>query len=343
MLYIDALRAIASIAVVLLHISAGVVISSRKIVPFSFFDVGNIVDASTRWCVPVFVMISGAFMLQPERYTSFGLFLKKRINKVIIPFFFWSCFYLLLRILVALFKSNGMIYSLKIAVSVFFTPAYYHLWFFYLILGLYIATPFLIALIKNLPINEQLCFIIMCFASLLIDFSYKVLAVFGYKIGNIYGLFLFSGYTIYYLLGYYFYKYRIPKLYVFLLHILGVVSWIVTIFGSALLIKIGKEGFPFYSYLSPNVFFMAVSLFLIAKKHNDKIDNTIIVRFMSDNSLGLYMMHPFFLLLLNRWGINGNLFHPIIGIPITLLLCLLLCYTTSFFLRKNRLWVHVLP
>ena len=58
--YIDLLRAVACLCVVMLHVSAAYVfkgVGSRD------FWVGNLVDSASRAGVPLFVMISGALML----------------------------------------------------------------------------------------------------------------------------------------------------------------------------------------------------------------------------------------------------------------------------------------
>ncbi|WP_231687429.1 acyltransferase family protein, partial [Ralstonia pseudosolanacearum] len=56
--WIDAARVISIFAVVFLHISASVVTEADF--GSSFWWHGNFYDSMVRWCVPVFVMISGS-------------------------------------------------------------------------------------------------------------------------------------------------------------------------------------------------------------------------------------------------------------------------------------------
>ena len=63
--YADLLRVFATIAVSGLHLCAnpvmGLSVSSQA------WQIFNIYDGLVRWCVPVFVMLSGMFMLDPKR------------------------------------------------------------------------------------------------------------------------------------------------------------------------------------------------------------------------------------------------------------------------------------
>lgn len=64
-IYFDYLRIISVFAVIVLHISGqnwnGTDVSSFE------WNVFNAFDSLTRWCVPVFVMISGALFLDKEQ------------------------------------------------------------------------------------------------------------------------------------------------------------------------------------------------------------------------------------------------------------------------------------
>lgn len=64
--YIDWLRSIACFAVVVLHVSGGQEWFSAKEVSFEW-TIFNLYDSLVRWCVPIFIMISGALFLNPEK------------------------------------------------------------------------------------------------------------------------------------------------------------------------------------------------------------------------------------------------------------------------------------
>src|SRR5216117_2766854 len=66
LLWIEQARGAAALAVVILHVSAGVVRGVSDVTSAAWW-IGNIVDSAMRWCVPVFVMISGALLLDPAK------------------------------------------------------------------------------------------------------------------------------------------------------------------------------------------------------------------------------------------------------------------------------------
>ena len=72
--YLDVLRVVACMAVVMIHASAPYL--GKDIGSFNFW-VGNVLDSLSRVAVPLFVMISGALMLD-EKYVYTAEKLKKK-------------------------------------------------------------------------------------------------------------------------------------------------------------------------------------------------------------------------------------------------------------------------
>ena len=62
--YADLLRCTAMLAVIVVHITGGALEASPVGTPD--FMVLNVYDGLTHWCVPVFVMLSGMFLLDPK-------------------------------------------------------------------------------------------------------------------------------------------------------------------------------------------------------------------------------------------------------------------------------------
>ncbi|MVT29351.1 acyltransferase family protein [Acidovorax citrulli] len=59
---LDSIRIIACLAVVLLHVSARPIYMQKELSQWGWM-LGNAVSSLTHWCVPVFVMLSGALVL----------------------------------------------------------------------------------------------------------------------------------------------------------------------------------------------------------------------------------------------------------------------------------------
>lgn len=108
--YLDILRVIACMAVVMIHASSGYV--TKDFGGFNFW-VGNVFDSFARIGVPLFVMISGSIMLDKDY--SYNNKLIKHIVKLIIFFIFWSALYdIVYNIMVPLFITHEPINILKI-------------------------------------------------------------------------------------------------------------------------------------------------------------------------------------------------------------------------------------
>jgi surface polysaccharide O-acyltransferase-like enzyme len=129
--YLDLLRVFATLGVVLLHVAAQI---------WGYADpqtkawiAANGYNSLVRWTVPVFVMISGALFLAPDKEISLKKLYGKNILRLAIAFLFWSliyaCYTLIggfdaARFFATLINGNG------------------HLWFLPMMIGLYMAIPF---------------------------------------------------------------------------------------------------------------------------------------------------------------------------------------------------------
>jgi surface polysaccharide O-acyltransferase-like enzyme len=143
---LDNLRLLAGAAVVLLHVSG---------FAFRAFDgsftalwwAGNAVNSSTRWTVPVFVMISGALLL-PRRDEPAAEFYRRRASRLLLPLLFWPPFYAALDLF-----WQGRAIGVRRVLRIAFVDAtpYYHLWFLYMIVGLYALTPLLRRVLRWIP------------------------------------------------------------------------------------------------------------------------------------------------------------------------------------------------
>ena len=98
----DTLRTIAALMVVLVHVVADYVNLAMKSDNFNLsFWVSNIVDSFCRICLPIFVMISGMFLL--GRTETFRDSYRKRASKILIPLIFWTIIYLVYLVVLRLF------------------------------------------------------------------------------------------------------------------------------------------------------------------------------------------------------------------------------------------------
>ena len=130
----DLCRVVAIWGVILIH-SCGAVFYSFGKVPLSDWLAANALDSLTRVSVPLFVMLSGAMLLKPRASIMAPSKILRRVNKVLIPLLVWSTFYL--------YRNYDLSGTPITWLSVLEQPAMYHLWFVYMIMGIYLMLPFL--------------------------------------------------------------------------------------------------------------------------------------------------------------------------------------------------------
>lgn len=138
MIWLNNSRIVAMFAVVFLH-SAGLVVLYSPIGTENWW-LGNIYDSLTRWCVPVFVMISGALLLDTTKMEDLKSFYIKRLSKIMIPIMFWTVFFLLWVVLKKSLKGE-IIEAGDLTNRLLSGAPYFHLWFLYMIFFLYLFTP----------------------------------------------------------------------------------------------------------------------------------------------------------------------------------------------------------
>ena len=95
--YPDFLRVFAIFAVIFLHVA----VNGQDKMPSQSYEwqIFNLYNGLVRWCVPVFVMVSGMFLLDFKRYSesvseNFNRILNKNIFRLSITLIVWSIFYL---------------------------------------------------------------------------------------------------------------------------------------------------------------------------------------------------------------------------------------------------------
>lgn len=217
--YCDFLRFVAIISVLFIHIFAdfrdGYLLTNRN-----YYFILTFFDSFTRTGVPLFFMLTGIFMLGSKKKEKYCDFLKKRVSKLLIPFFVISAFYYIYDMI----KIGGNLSILQFLNAFTSNQIKYHFWFMYSILLIYLLIPFLKKMVQNLDKKElrTLIFVILLsnFLSVICTISKK----FDY---SFFSMFLFSNefrYLNYMFLGYYLYSYGIPKKYHKGLYFLGVLS-----------------------------------------------------------------------------------------------------------------------
>ena len=88
LVYADLLRVAAMLAVIVIHVSAGWLESLP--VGTADWHALNLWNSLTRWAVPVFVMCSGMFLLDPKKSLSLPTLFFRYFLRMVTALFFWG-------------------------------------------------------------------------------------------------------------------------------------------------------------------------------------------------------------------------------------------------------------
>ena len=93
-----------------------------------------------------------------------------------------------------------------------------------------------------------------------------------------------------------------------------------------------------HSVYSPFVFLMAVSLFLMVKEIFKKVNlsnkSSNIIRKFAKLSFGVYLIHPMYIVLINKLNISTLSSNTFITVPLFIVIIYLVSMITSYILSK---------
>ena len=174
-------------------------------------------DSFARACVPLFVVAS-SYLLFPLKYST-GEFFRKRAGRILIPFLIWTLAY-------ALVWGEPEHNFNELILNFMYSAG--HLWFIYMLIGLYLLMPLLSPWAEKVGRKELLVYIVLCFLTSFIPYvreqaiGENSVYVFGYggipmpahyplwgeACWNEFGIFYYlSGYLGYLFLGLYLRKF----------------------------------------------------------------------------------------------------------------------------------------
>jgi surface polysaccharide O-acyltransferase-like enzyme len=287
--------------------------------------------------VPLFVMLSGALLLQPSKTNEpIKVFLKKRLSRIGLAFLFWSVIYFAWNYFVnhQTFTANSVIQSFLSG------GAYFQFWFIYLIMGLYLITPVLRIVVAhaNRSLIRYLLMLWFIAASLIPLFH----LITGFEVDS--NLFLFSGWIGYFILGIYLMGTQAKTKTLKRLLAAGI---ILTILGSWLMAYPfhSLEQYYFFAFtLSANVIISSIALFsLLLKRPADWPGNNHpkfnrLIHAISANTLPIFFLHIIVLETLNKGLLGFRIslmdISPIIEIPIATFVTLFICLGLILLMKK---------
>lgn len=300
-LYYDLLNIFATVCVVFLHFNNEV----HWYAPTLAWKQSVFVQVFAYWAVPVFFMLSGATLLEYRKHYSTMIFIKHRLQRVVIPFLIWGTIFLFWRLSrneIPPLPSDIIEQQwtvLDIFINNKMEPIY---WFFAPLVSIYLSIPALSCFTeeKNASILNYLIFIGIIMVAIL-PFSYNFVNTFlnlgtGWWNGS-WNPAILGGYLLYPLTGYWASRHKFEKKTRYCIYMLGVLMCLFRLWGIFYLCTRDRaKNAVFFDYLSFPSFFLALAIFILFKyiPWRKIIKNSAVIRFIrniSQCSFGVYLIH----------------------------------------------------
>lgn len=311
--FLDYLRVAACFMVILVHAIEPFYLGGQgtRIASVSDAMWVTLLDSALRAAVPLFVMASSYLLFPVKGGTSD--FFRRRFKRVVIPFIFWAIMYAV----IPMWGSDGEVDAAgnlqHLALN--FTDNAGHLWFIYMLLGIYILMPIISPWVERLSKRGERIFLAAWALTTLVPFLHQAaIAVFGRaeiwgeanwnEFGTLYYISGFIGYVVlgHYIRCYVDWSWRRTLAVALPLFAAGyaiTAAWfwrcIPSQYPVDASIDLAVEMEMSWRFCSTGVAMTAVALFLLFKKISRPTRIYPLVERISKLSYGLYLMHIFVL------------------------------------------------
>lgn len=336
--WLDLARIFAILGVIMIHVSAQnfytCSVDSKRFVLFA------LLDSMSRFSVPVFIMISGALILDREKKkdTTTTNIIKsslKRVKRIAITFCIWSVLYYIWSV-----KSSDVTVNMK-TFGGSFIKGYYHMWFLFMIVGLYLLTPLFVEIIKDKKLTEYYLVIsvILCVVlpSLQLIVGDYIAQKIEYVLSNCSVL---AGSSFYYILGYYLRKFNDKNKHTNIILCLGFLGTAATAAFTVLYSqRINEQMTDFLGYCTLGVVLQSAAVFVffrdkISKKKTSSKSIALITK-MSKYTFGTYLVHIFILEALDYYfNFNTVMCNPALAVILVFLATTLISFIISALLNQ---------
>lgn len=339
--YLDLVRIIAGILVVMVHISAQQI--EDLTVGSTAYAITNAFNCLSFSGVALFVMISGALALRPGKETDLKTLLLHRTLHFFVLYYIWKAFYQIVTML-----ENGEPFTASnikndVILALIKQRGYYHLWFLPMIAILFMVVP----LAKKGFEKKTLCryflivfFVTALFVPTLLHYEFK----FKYLISDFFSyndFYLFSGYLGYFVLGHYLHNWRaeITAKKRIVLYVAGGFCFLLACILEILDARAaGQPSLHMNTPFAATTFFTAAAIFVAGQSADEKLTVSVKARkvtaFLAGTIFGVYLLHPLAILLLGEIGIKTSLCTPLLSIPFLTIGTAVLCSLVTALLLK---------
>ena len=344
--YLDLCRILAIFCVILIHLVA----YPWQITPIDSEDwrILNIYAGATRWCVPLFVMVSGALFLVPEKELSLGRLYARYIPRFAVALLFWSgLFYLIQHYNVRSFADFMNVDKRELVLNILRGHPWHH-WFIFMIAGIFIMLPIL----KRIAGDRNVCryYLILWFVlqgvvpmlpnllsavnepNRLVADAVGLLAFYNERLLPS----LVVGYPGYFLLGYYLHTSSISPRARWLVTALGVLGIVYTIKLTAIAsLKGGAPTAIYQDALFANSGLPAAAIMINAKRFIPRVfRGSRLLATVSAASFGVFLTHGLVSYALERNGLRIESFPVSWGVPLIVMAIYAISLAIALLIRK---------
>lgn len=295
-LYLDFLRCLAIIFVIILH-SIMTALGNPVFYQHPSWYLCMLIEPLDRTGVPLFFMISGFLLLSSPKTENISDFYKRNIPKLVIPLVVWSLIYYFAEVS---FRQQPIdIYDfLSQCLN---QGVVYHMWFVYTLLGIYLLCPFLKRMADQCTSRQLvLLWIIILFPTTLRPILNHILPIYIHLFNP-----LLEGYIGYFLLGYLLGGAELPKVSRILIYLGGVAGYAACLLGNLAQASSGGISLPMNGGYMLNHYLLAAGIFVFFRtwfeRHANQMEKfSRPLAKASDLVFGVYWSHVLILNILTE-------------------------------------------
>jgi surface polysaccharide O-acyltransferase-like enzyme len=340
--YVDLIRTVAMVGVILLHAAGRFTITSQEMGQLGQLELARwgVVDfyqsLAVPLGVPLFLMLTGALLLQPYKTEPLSVFFKKRWARIGLPSLFWGVAYFAWDFLV-----QNIPFTAGVIIQGVLNGPYTQMWYLYVLVGLYLLTPMLRIFIANANQTLVKYFVLLWITGVAV---LPVFSLFSHFELNV-NVFVITGYVGFFVLGTYLSTVEVSRSKLSVFFILGVILTAVGTYVLAATVG-GTEMYFFQQYFSPTVILASVMMFLLLltvkppslqqEKSPSKIHK--LIKVISENTFGIFFVHVMVIETIQRgylgFAINRNILDPMIEVPLLAAIVFFVSLGIILLLRK---------
>lgn len=319
---LDFIKVIASVMVIMLHIGNVYMRSDYFGGSQVYHYFGMFYSVFFRTCVPLFVMTSGYLYFESKSNNDYKAYYIKTIKRIVIPTILISIFYCAVSA-IREYSLYGIVSWNKYVTDILNGNAYSHLWYMYMICGLYLFAPVL-RLLRN---KIEKYGVLLCGG---------ILCAFGVCLAFLFNLpwpLLFLQYLGYFVLGWGLKNVGISNKKMKTLSLLG--SMLIML--AAFLVTVLQEIYSFhpnlqiYKYLSPVTIVASIMLFWGLTGYRINPQRGAWISQLARHNLMIYFVHQLYIDIFYHWILRDNSIYlfPLFSIPVVACVIYFLSFITS--------------